>query len=66
MQHGREYCKVLMIRMDINVRICRKSCRDSNYFIGEKIERKHFVNAAEYTTIYELLMNITRLNISNA
>ena len=23
-QHGRSYCKVLVIRMDVNVRICRK------------------------------------------
>ena len=24
-QHGREYCKVLVLRMDVNVRIRRKS-----------------------------------------
>ena len=51
-QHGREYCEVLVIRMDVNVRIRR----DRNDFIGEKMERNVYVNQQNFVSDIQLLI----------
>ena len=48
-QHGCKYCKGLLIRMDVNVRICRNDFR-------EKIERKVYVNQQNFVSDIQLLI----------